>query len=54
MRDLDDAAPEQRVVLIRDAVSRVADRADEYLDSDEGEQAIAASQLPGGAWRSRR
>ncbi len=51
--DLDDAAPEQRVVLIRDALSRVAEHGDEYLDSDDAVEAIAAaaivaSQLPGG------
>jgi len=51
--DLDDAAPEQRAVLIRDALGRVAQHGDEYLDSDDAVQAIAAaaivaSQLPGG------
>jgi len=51
--DLDDAAPEQRAVLIRDALSRVAAHGDEYLDSDDAVEAIAAaaivaSQLPGG------
>jgi hypothetical protein len=51
--DLDDAAPERRAVLVRDALSRVAEHGDEYLDSDDAVQAIAAaaivaSQLPGG------
>src|SRR5688572_22483051 len=51
--DLDDAAPEQRAVLIRDALSRVAGHGDEYLDSNDAVEAIAAaaivaSQLPGG------
>jgi hypothetical protein len=51
--DLDDAAPEQRAVLIRDALGRVAQHGDEYLDSDDAVQAIAAAaivaaQLPGG------
>jgi hypothetical protein len=50
---LDDAAPEQRPVLIRDALSRVAEHGDEYLDSSDAVEAIAAaavvaSQLPGG------
>jgi hypothetical protein len=51
--DLDDAAPEQRAVLIRDALIRVAVHGEEYLDSDDAVEAIAAaaivaSQLPGG------
>lgn len=51
--DLDDAAPEQRAALIRDALRRVAEHGGEYLDSDEAVEAIAAaaivaSQLPGG------
>lgn len=51
--DLDEAAPEQRATLIRDALSRVAEHGDEYLDSDDAVEAIAAaaivaSQLPGG------
>ncbi len=51
--DLDDAAPEQRAVLIRVALSRIAEHGDEYLDSDDAVEAIAAaaivaSQLPGG------
>ncbi|MCM4085135.1 DUF4259 domain-containing protein [Paractinoplanes hotanensis] len=51
--DLDEAAPEQRSVLIRDALSRVAEYGNEYLDSDEAAKAIAAaavvaSQLPDG------
>ncbi|WP_067501313.1 DUF4259 domain-containing protein [Actinoplanes sp. TFC3] len=50
---LNDAAPEQRAVLIRDALSRVAEHGNEYLDSGEAVDAIAAaaivaSQLPGG------
>ncbi len=52
--DLDDAAPERRAVLIRDALSRIAEHGDEYLDSGDAEEAIAAaaivaSLLPGGA-----
>jgi uncharacterized protein DUF4259 len=52
--DLDDAAAEQRPALIRDALSRVAEHGDEYLDSEDAVQAIAAaaivaSQLPGGS-----
>jgi len=51
--DLDEAAPEQRAELIRDALSRVAQHGDEYLDSDDAVEAIAAaaivaSQMPGG------
>ncbi|AEV85294.1 hypothetical protein ACWT_4274 [Actinoplanes sp. SE50] len=51
--DLDEAAPGQREALIRDALNRVAEHGDEYLDSDEAVEAIAAaaivaSQLPGG------
>ena len=51
--DLDEAAPEQRAALIRDALSRVAEHGDEYLDSGDAVKAIAAaaivaSQLPGG------
>ena len=51
--DLNDATPEQRKVLIRDALSRVAEHGEEYLDSDEAVEAIAAAaivatQLPGG------
>lgn len=51
--DLDDAAPEQRAALIRDALIRVAEHGDEYLDSSLAAEAIAAaaivaSQLPGG------
>jgi len=51
--DLDDAAPEQRVQLIRDALTEVADHGDDYLHSTLAEVAIAAaaivaSQLPGG------
>ncbi|GID92079.1 DUF4259 domain-containing protein [Amorphoplanes digitatis] len=51
--DLDDAAPQQRAALIRDALRRVAEHGEEYLDSDEAVEAIAAaavvaSQLPGG------
>jgi Domain of unknown function (DUF4259) len=51
--DLDDAAPEQRAALIREALSRVAAHGDEYLDSGDAVEAIAAaaivaSQLPGG------
>ncbi|MBL7259326.1 DUF4259 domain-containing protein [Paractinoplanes lichenicola] len=51
--DLDEAAPEERPVLIREVLSRVAEHGDEYLDSGEAEEAIAAaavvaSQLPGG------
>jgi hypothetical protein len=51
--DLDAAAPEQRAVLICDALSRVAEHGDEYLDSDDAVEAIAAAaivaaQLPGG------
>jgi hypothetical protein len=52
--ELDDAAPEQRAALIRETLSRVAEHGDEYLDSDDAVEAIAAaaivaSQLPGGA-----
>jgi hypothetical protein len=52
--DLDEAAPEQRAALIRGVLSRVAAHGDEYLDSDDAVEAIAAaaivaSQLPGGA-----
>lgn len=51
--DLDEAAPEQRAAVIRDALSRVAEHGDEYLDSDDAVEAIAAaaivaSQFPGG------
>jgi hypothetical protein len=51
--DLDDAAPEQRAALIREVLSRVAGHGDEYLDSNDAVEAIAAaaivaSQLPGG------
>jgi hypothetical protein len=51
--DLDDAVPGQREALIRDALSTVAEHGDEYLDSNEAVEAIAAaaivaSQLPGG------
>ena len=51
--ELDGAAPEQRAVLIRDALSRVAEHGEEYLDTGDAEEAIAAaaivaSQLPGG------
>ncbi len=50
---LDDAAPQQRAVLVRDVLSRVAEHGDEYPDSDDAMEAIAAaaivaSQLPGG------
>jgi hypothetical protein len=52
--DLDDAVPERRAALIRDALTRVAQHGDEYLDSRDAVEAIAAaaivaSQLPGGA-----
>ncbi|GAA0240503.1 DUF4259 domain-containing protein [Cryptosporangium japonicum] len=51
--ELADAAPAQRAALIRDALRRVAETGDEYLDSDDAVEAIAAaavvaSQLPGG------
>ena len=51
--DLDRAAPEQRASLIREALRRVAEHGDGYLDSDLAAEAIAAaavaaSQLPGG------
>ncbi|GAA1040087.1 hypothetical protein GCM10009557_60380 [Virgisporangium ochraceum] len=51
--DLDEAAPEQREALIRDVLTRVAEHGEEYLDSDDAVEAIAAaaivsSQLPGG------
>lgn len=51
--DLDEAAPEQRAAVNRDALSRVAEHGDEYLDSDDAVEAIAAaaivaSQFPGG------
>jgi hypothetical protein len=51
--DLDDAAPEQRAQLIRDALRKVADHGDDYLDGAFADVAIAAaaivaSQLPGG------
>lgn len=50
---LNEAAPERRAVLIRDALTRVAEYGDDYLESNEAEKAIAAaavvaSQLPGG------
>jgi hypothetical protein len=52
--DLHDAAPEQRVQLIRGALTAVIDNGDHYLDSGFAAQAIAAaavvaSQLPGGS-----
>lgn len=52
--DLDDAAAEKRAALIREALSRVAEHGDEYLDSGDAVEAIAAAaivaaQLPGGA-----
>jgi hypothetical protein len=51
--DLDGAAADQRATLIRNALSRVAEHGDEYLDSDDAVEAIAAaaivaSQVPGG------
>ncbi len=51
--DLDRAAPAQRGALIRDALRRVTEHGDGYLDSDIAVEAIAAaaiaaSQLPGG------
>jgi hypothetical protein len=51
--DLDEAAPEQREALIRGVLTRVAEHGEEYLDSDDAVEAIAAaaivaSQLPGG------
>lgn len=51
--DLDEAAPEERPALIRDALHQVAGHGGEYLDSDFAVEAIAAaaivaSQLPGG------
>ena len=51
--DLDDAAPEQRAAMIRDALRRVTEHGNGYLDSDFAVEAIAAaaivaSQLPGG------
>jgi hypothetical protein len=50
--DLDDAAPEDRPQLIREALTAAADNSD-YLDVTQGSQAIAAaaivaSQQPGG------
>lgn len=50
---LNEAIPEQRAVLIRDALTRVAEYGNDYLESNEAEKAIAAaavvaSQLPGG------
>ncbi len=50
---LDDAAPQKRAVMIRQALSRVAEHGEEYLDSEYAVEAIAAaaivaSQLPGG------
>ncbi|GAA2501052.1 DUF4259 domain-containing protein [Winogradskya humida] len=50
---LNDAAPERRPALIRDALVRVAEHDDEYLDSSYAEKAIVAaavvaSLLPGG------
>ncbi len=52
--DLHDAAPAQRIALLRSALTAVLDNGDEYLDSDLAVEAIAAaaivaSQLPGGA-----
>jgi hypothetical protein len=52
--DLHDAAPDERPVLARSALTAVLDNGDEYLDSDLAVEAIAAaavvaSQLPGGA-----
>jgi hypothetical protein len=51
--DLDETAPEQREALIRGVLTRVAEHGEEYLDSDDAVEAIAAaaivaSQLPGG------
>lgn len=50
--DLRDAAPDQRVELVRGALTAVLDNGDDYLDSDLAVEAIAsaaiiASQLPG-------
>ncbi|GIJ43742.1 hypothetical protein Val02_06280 [Virgisporangium aliadipatigenens] len=50
---LHDADPQQRATLIRDALTRVAEHGDEYLDNVYATQAIAAaaiiaSQLPDG------
>jgi len=51
--DLHDAAPADRVQLVRSALAAVVNRRDIYLDSDFAVEAIAAaaivaSQLPGG------
>ena len=51
--DLDDAAPAERVQIIRGALSAVADRGGEYLDQDLACEAIAAAAIvaaatPGG------
>ncbi|THA74607.1 DUF4259 domain-containing protein [Streptomyces sp. A0592] len=50
--DLDDASPEARQGLVRDALARAADTADD-LDADVADEAIAAAalvaaQCPGG------
>ncbi|GAB7045942.1 DUF4259 domain-containing protein [Catenuloplanes indicus] len=51
---LDEAAPEHRMALIREALIRVAERGADFVDSREAEQALAAaavvaSALPDGA-----
>jgi hypothetical protein len=52
--DLDEAEPERRPALVRDALTAVLDNGDEYLDRDLADEALAAAALiaaqrPGGA-----